>query len=55
MSEWATVDRSDGPDNIWKGRIFPAEGEQEARDRAWSFGYTILTRQAGEEEWREAE
>lgn len=31
MSQWGTVDRSDGPDSSWKGKIFRAKSEEAAR------------------------
>ena len=54
MSQWATVDRSDGPGIPWKGNIFRAKSEEAARAAAHSFGYTVLRRESDNEEWREA-
>ena len=44
MSQWATVDRSNGPGLPWKGRIFRAESEEAARAAAHASGYVVLRR-----------
>jgi hypothetical protein len=54
MSQWATVDRSNGPGLPWKGRVFRATSEEAARAAAHAFGYTVLRRESDNEEWREA-
>ena len=54
MSQWATVDRSNGPGLPWKGRIFRAESEEAARAAAHAFGYVVLRRESDNEEWKEA-
>lgn len=54
MTQWATVDRSDGPGIPWKGGIFRARDEEAARTDAHSFGYTVLRRESDEDEWKEA-
>ena len=54
MSQWATVDRSNGPGLPWKGSIFRAKSEEAARTAAHAFGYTVLRRESDNEEWREA-
>ena len=44
--EWATRDESDSPADPtgWKGATVTAKDETQARDRAWSFGYTVYRR-----------
>lgn len=54
MSQWGTVDRSDGPDSSWKGKIFRAKSEDAARAAAHAFDYTLLRRESDNEEWKEA-
>lgn len=62
MLEWATVDWSDSPDAVtvdppmqWKGRVFPARSEADAREAAHAFGYTVLCRRFGESDWKVAD
>lgn len=52
MTQWATVDVSDGPDSIWKGAIVPAKDKESARRQAHSFGYAVLRRESDHEDWR---
>ena len=52
--EWATIDESTAPGQPWKGKIFRATSEAEAREKAHAFGYTVLTRLVGSGEWRKA-
>lgn len=54
MSQWATIDLSDGPGFPWKGKIFRAKSEEAARTAAHSFGYTVIRRESDTEEWKEA-
>ena len=54
MSQWGTVDRSDGPGFPWKGKIFRAKSEEAARSAAHAFDYTLLRRESDNEEWKEA-